>query len=457
MTRLHCSDALLPDGWARDVRLHLDANGHIERIETDVAAEAADERLPGPALPGMVNVHSHAFQRLIAGYTDIAEDPTDSFWSWREAMYRAALALDADAFEAVCRHVYIEMLRAGYTSVGEFHYVHHQPDGQPYPQAAELGLRALRAADASGIGVSMLPVLYRHSGFGAQPPTPGQRRFIHDVDAYLALHAALEEATRSRPRATMGIAFHSLRATTAADITRVLAALPGDLPVHIHVAEQQPEVDACLEWSGQRPVAWLLDNLPVDGRWCLIHATHLDDHELAGLAERGPVIGLCPTTEANLGDGIARAEEMAGRAVPLAIGSDSHVSLSVSEELRWLEYGQRLVSGRRNRMTRPDQAIVGEQLYMSAAEAGARATGQPVGRIEAGRRADLLVLDPDDPLLAACPPAHRLNRWLFAAGERAIRQVRVAGATVVDDGHHPQAAEAAEAFHPVCRDVLYRE
>lgn len=455
MPELYAQRMLLPEGWARDVRLDVDAAGRIARVATGAEPGAA-ERLPGPVVPGMVNVHSHAFQRLIAGYTDIAEDPDDSFWSWREAMYRAALALDPEQLEAACRHVYVEMLRAGYTTVGEFHYVHHRPDGGPYDRRAELAERVLAAAGATGIGVCLLPVLYSHSGFGGQPPAAGQRRFINDVDAYLALHDEAAASAREQAHADMGVAFHSLRAVTEEQIRGVLGALPDGLPVHIHVAEQQREIDDCLAWCGQRPVAWLLDRAPVDERWCLIHATHLDTAEVDALARRGPVIGLCPTTEGNLGDGHSRAVELVGGGAPLAIGSDSHVSVSVVEELRWLEYGQRLISGRRNRLAVPGRPAVGEHLYATAADAGARAVGQPVGRIEAGRRADLVVLDADDPLLADCPESHLLNRWLLAAGDRAIREIRVAGRRVVDQGHHALAESAAEAFRRVSREVVYR-
>ena len=454
MTALFADRMFLPHGWAHRVRLQLDDAGIIERIDTN--AEPGDARhLPGPTVPGMVNVHSHAFQRLIAGFTDIAEDPDDSFWSWREAMYRAALALDADDFETVCRHVYVEMLRAGYTTVGEFHYVHHQPDGTPHDHSAELALRAVAAAADTGIGMALLPVLYGHSGFGGQDPTTGQRRFINDVDDYLSLHAAAAEAAHDHATITTGVAFHSLRAVTGEEMTEVLNALPDHLPVHIHVAEQQREVEDCVAWSGRRPVAWLLDHMPVDERWCLIHATHLHDVEIDALARHRPVIGLCPVTEANLGDGIARAIDLNHRGLGLAIGSDSHVSVDPVEELRWLEYGQRLISGRRNRMTGPHSTAVGEHLYHTAAEAGARAIGQPVGRIEVGGRADLVVLDDRDVQLADCPDRHRLNRWLFATDERAIRQVRVAGRTVVDDGHHHDQERAAAAFHDVCRRLLY--
>ena len=447
---------LLPEGWTRDVRLTLDDGGMILDVERGVDPGSAT-RLAGPVIPGMVNVHSHAFQRLIAGFTDTAERPDDSFWSWREAMYRAVRMLDADRFEAACRHVYVEMLRAGYTTVGEFHYVHHQPDGTPYDRHAELADRVLAAADEAGIGTCLLPVLYSHSGFGGQPPNAGQARFINGVDAFLALHSEIEAAVRERPLAGSGIAFHSLRAVTPEQIDTVMAALDPATPVHIHVAEQQREVDDCLAWSGARPVQWLLDNAPLNRRWCLIHATHADPSELDGLARREPVVGLCPVTEANLGDGLFEAERFSELRGAMAIGSDSHVSVDPVEELRWLEYGQRLRARQRNRLGNTDQPAVAEALYSGAAAAGARALGQPVGRIAAGCRADLVILNGSDPMLDECPDRHLLNRWIFGVGTRAVRDVFVAGKRVIADGHHPLEDGSARDFARVCRDLLYAE
>jgi len=454
--RLHAPRVLLPGGWAHDVVLTVDAAGTIERIETGAAPNGA-QPLGGPTVPGMVNAHSHAFQRLIAGFTDTAENPDDSFWTWREAMYRAVLRLDADQFEAAFRHVYIEMLRAGYTSVGEFHYVHHQPDGTPYARRAELAERSLGAAADTGIALSLLPVLYAHSGFGGQAPNDGQRRFINDVDGFLRLRAEAEESARANhPLTVTGVALHSLRAVTGEEIEATLSALPDSIPVHIHVAEQQREVDDCLAWSGQRPVEWLLEHVPgVDPRWCLIHATHVTEDELAGIAQRDAVVGLCPVTEANLGDGHFPAERYLAHGGAFAIGSDSHVSVNAVEELRWLEYGQRLVAQKRNRLGGPERPAVGENLYVTAAAEGARAIGQPAGRIEAGRRADLLVLDDSDPLLTGCPDTQLLNRWLFGIGDRAIRDVWVGGRRVVESGHHPDEEAAAEAFRQVCRALVY--
>lgn len=454
--QLHAGRILLPEGWTRDVRLTLDDRGMILDVERGVEPGPAT-RLAGPAIPGMVNVHSHAFQRLIAGFTDTAERPDDSFWSWREAMYRTVHMLDADRFEAACRHVYVEMLRAGYTTVGEFHYVHHQPDGTPYDRPSELAERVLAAADETGIGTCLLPVLYSHSGFGGEPPNAGQARFINDVDAFLALHAEIESAVRERPLASSGAALHSLRAVTPEQIDTVMAALDPTTPVHIHVAEQEREVDECIAWSGARPIQWLLDHAPVDRRWCLIHATHADPSELDALVRHEPVVGLCPVTEANLGDGLFDAERFADIGGAMAIGSDSHVSLDPVEELRWLEYGQRLRARQRNRLGDAEQPAVADTLYTGAAAAGARALGQPVGRIAPGCRADLVILDGSDPLLDGCPDRHLLNRWIFGVGRRAVRDVYVGGRCVIADGHHPLEHASGRDFARVCRDLLYRD
>jgi len=446
---------LLPDGWAHDVVLTVDGEGFIQGIDAGVPAEGR-QRLGGPAIPGMVNAHSHAFQRLIAGFTDTVEHPDDSFWTWREAMYRAVQRLDPDQFEVAFRHVYIEMLRAGYTSVGEFHYVHHQPDGTAYGRRAELAERALAAAADTGIALSLMPVLYSHSGFGGQAPNPGQRRFINDVDGFLGIYGEIETSARQNPLARPGVALHSLRAVTGAEIQATLSALPESMPVHIHVAEQQREVEDCIAWSGQRPVEWLLAHVEdVGPRWCLIHATHVTEAELADIAHRGAVVGLCPVTEANLGDGQFPAERYAALGGAFSIGSDSHVSLSPVEELRWLEYGQRLTAQKRNRLGCADRPAVGENLYATAATQGARAIGQPAGRIEVGRRADLVVLDDAHPLLGDCPDAHLLNRWLFGVGDAAVRDVWVAGRKVVDNGHHPGAEASGRTFRALCRELVY--
>ncbi|BCA31277.1 formimidoylglutamate deiminase [Metapseudomonas otitidis] len=400
----------------------------------------------------MPNLHSHAFQRAMAGLAEVAGNPNDSFWTWRKLMYRLVGRLSPEQMEVIARQLYVEMLKAGYTAVAEFHYVHHDPAGRPYADPAELALCISRAARDSGIGLTLLPVLYSHAGFGGLPPNEGQRRFIHSTDSYLALQQRLREALPADQG--LGLCFHSLRAVTPDQLATVLAAEDGARPIHIHIAEQQKEVDDCLAWSGRRPLQWLYEHAPVDTRWCLVHATHAEADEVQAMARSGAVAGLCLTTEANLGDGIFPAVDFLARGGRLGIGSDSHVSVSVVEELRWLEYGQRLRDQRRNRLYRPEQPQVGRTLFDAALAGGAQALGQPVGALAVGSRADWIVLDGTDPYLATAEGDALLNRWLFAGGDRQVRDVMVAGRWVVRNGHHPAEEATAWAFAEVLRTVL---
>ena len=453
MSAFFAERALLPQGWARNVRFEVSSDGLIEKVLPDASGEGA-ERLQGPVLAGMPNLHSHAFQRAMAGLAEVAGNPNDSFWTWRDLMYRLVGRLDPEQVEIIARQLYIEMLKAGYTSVAEFHYVHHDADGRRYADPAELSLRVSQAAHDAGIGLTLLPVLYSHSGFGGQAPNDGQRRFIHSTDSYLALQERLRGEIARRSNQQLGLCFHSLRAVTPEQLNAVLAAEQGARPIHIHIAEQQKEVDDCLAWSGRRPLQWLYEHAPVDERWCLVHATHAEADEVAAMATSGAVAGLCLTTEANLGDGIFPAVDFLARGGRLGIGSDSHVSVSVVEELRWLEYGQRLRDQRRNRLYRADQPQVGRTLFDAALTGGAQALGQPVGALAEGKRADWLVLDGHDPYLATAEGDALLNRWLFAGGDHQVRDVMVAGTWVVRDGRHETEAETAKAFAGVLREVL---
>ncbi|MCY1335636.1 8-oxoguanine deaminase [compost metagenome] len=453
MSAFFAERALLPQGWARNVRFEVCSDGLIEKVLADAGGEGA-ERLQGPVLAGMPNLHSHAFQRAMAGLAEVAGNPNDSFWTWRELMYRLVGRLSPEQVEIIARQLYIEMLKAGYTSVAEFHYVHHDADGRRYADPAELSLRVSQAAHDAGIGLTLLPVLYSHSGFGGQAPNDGQRRFIHSTDSYLAMQERLRSEIARRPNQRLGLCFHSLRAVTPEQLDAVLAAEQGARPIHIHIAEQQKEVDDCLAWSGRRPLQWLYEHTAVDERWCLVHATHAEPDEVTAMAASGAVAGLCLTTEANLGDGIFPAVDFLARGGRLGIGSDSHVSVSVVEELRWLEYGQRLRDQRRNRLYRADQPQVGRTLFDAALAGGAQALGQPVGALEVGKRADWLVLDGNDPYLATAEGDALLNRWLFAGGDRQVRDVMVAGKWVVRDGRHAAEMETAKAFAGVLRDVL---
>jgi len=373
----------------------------------------------------MPNLHSHAFQRAMAGLAEVAGNPNDSFWTWRDLMYRLVGKISPEQLGVIARQLYIEMLKGGFTSVAEFHYVHQDTSGKAYADPAELALQISQAARFAGIGLTLLPVLYSHSGFGGQAPNEGQRRFIHSTDSYLDLQ-----------------------------ISEVLAASDKQCPVHIHIAEQQKEVEDCLSWSGRRPLQWLYENTPVDPRWCLVHATHANPDEVALMAESHAVAGLCLTTEANLGDGIFPAVDFIAQGGRWGIGSDSHVSLSVVEELRWLEYGQRLRDQRRNRLHRSDQPMVGRTLYDAALGGGAQALGQAIGSLQVGQRADWLVLDGNDPYLATASGDAILNRWLFAGGDRQIRDVMVNGRWVVRDGRHAGEEESSKAFAQVLRELL---
>ena len=441
--------ALLPQGWARDVRFEVGADGALSDVRPGAASDGA-LALKGPVLPGMPNVHSHAFQRAMAGLTershgsgaagDSEDGGDDSFWTWREVMYGFVRRLDPDQVEAIAAQLYVEMLEAGYTAVGEFHYLHHDPQGAPYDDPAALSRRVIAAARSSGIGLTHLPVLYGYGGFGGKPAGAGQRRFLNTPDRYLELVASLHGELCDDPQFRLGIAPHSLRAVTPETLTAVvggIAELDAAAPIHIHIAEQQPEVRDCIDWSGWRPVEWLLSHHDLGPRWCLVHATHMTDEEAAALARTGAVVGLCPTTEANLGDGVFPAGAYLEAGGAFGIGSDSHISVSPVEELRWLEYGQRLTLKRRNLLADGQGApSVGARLYKAALDGGARALGRPIGRLAAGCRADLLVLDAELPCLWGKTGDVLLDAVVFAGNRNPVRDVMVGGAWLVEQGRH---------------------
>ncbi|CAG2136248.1 formimidoylglutamate deiminase [Cupriavidus numazuensis] len=454
--RILAPHALLPTGWARDVLLAWDTAGRLTTVQAGASASADVPRAAGPVLPGMPNLHSHAFQRGFAGLTEYRSvtqggDPAgaDSFWSWRTLMYRFALRLSPDTLEAIATQLYIEMLRAGYTSVCEFHYVHHDIDGKPYADAAEMSLRLLRAAERVGIGMTLLPVLYQTAGFGDKPAVAEQRRFLHDTDAMLRLLERLAPAC-AQHGARLGLAPHSLRAVPQQSLTHVLAglhAMDATAPVHIHIAEQQREVDDCIAQTGIRPVEWLLDHAEVDARWCLVHATHMDWDERRRLAHSGAVAGICPTTEANLGDGVFEAAPYLAQHGVWGIGSDSHASVSVAEELRMFEYGQRLALQQRNVLASESHMQVADRLYLEAVAGGARATGRAVAGLAADQQADFVVLDGSHPALAGLDGAQALATHVFANhGHETLAEVRTAGRCRVQHGAHPLQAEAGRLF-----------
>jgi formimidoylglutamate deiminase len=442
---LFAEHALLPTGWAHDVLLRWDATGTLTTVQPGAFATSDTARAAGALVPGMPNLHSHAFQRVFAGLSEHRSGHgVDSFWTWRALMYRVAHAVSPDQLEAIATQLYIEMLRAGYTSVCEFHYLHHDPQGRPYADPAEMALRLLAAARRAGIGITLLPVLYQHAGFGGEPPRAEQRRFVNDTDALLGI------AQRLRAHgAAVGIAPHSLRAVALPALREVVAglhAIDARAPVHIHIAEQQQEVDDCLAWSGQRPVAWLLANLPVDARWCLVHATHLVDPERRGLAASGAVAGLCPSTEANLGDGVFDAAAYLAAGGAWGIGSDSHASVDAAEELRLLEYTQRLAQQRRNVLAGAAHGQVADHLWSAAAAGGARARGLAGAGLAAGQPADFVVLESDG-VLAGLTPSQALASHVFANhGGNTVRDVWAGGVQRVCNAAHALEREACAGF-----------
>lgn len=429
---VHASAALLPDGWADDVRISV-TDGVIARIERAVAAQPGDEGADW-LIPGMPNLHSHAFQRAIAGRGEVRGSGEDSFWSWREAMYRVAQRLDPEAMQAVAALAYAEMLESGFTRVGEFHYLHHGPGGAPYAGPAAMAAALAAAAEDTGLALTLLPVFYAHAGFGARPPQPEQARFVTTLDGYAALHEASRDALAGLPDARLGVAPHSLRAVSPEQLA-ALVTLAGDAPIHVHIAEQQREVDQCLAWSGQRPVEWLLAHAPVGPNWCLVHATHMTGTETAALAASGAVAGLCPMTEANLGDGLFPAPEWFAAGGAWGVGSDSNVRIDLFEELRWFEYGQRLTLQRRNVAALAEGQSTGAALFGAAGRGGAQALAGDFGLAE-GNSADFVGLDAGHAAFATIAPALRLDAAIFTAGREAIDGVWRRGRKVVSGGRH---------------------
>lgn len=437
---LFAAQALLPQGWAHNVLLGWNARGELTQVQPDTpAAPAGTPTAAGPLIPGMPNLHSHAFQRALAGLTEYRGQAQDSFWSWRTLMYRFAAKLGPAQLEAIALGLYVEMIEAGYTSVCEFHYVHHDCDGRPYADDATLALALLRAAERAGIGLTLLPVLYQTSGFGGSPPAQGQRRFIHSTDSMLRLLERLKPLCEAQG-ARLGLAPHSLRAVPPEALREALAgldALDATAPVHIHIAEQTQEVDSCLAWSGQRPVAWLLDHAAVNARWCLVHATHMDASEYARAAASGAVAGLCPTTEANLGDGIFDLRVWQAGAGRWGIGSDSHVCVNAAEELLMLEYSQRLATRQRNVAATEAQPHVASAMTLAAVQGGAQAAGRRTGGLRVGQQADMVALDAQHPALQGLSAQDMLSAHVFASHRSsAIDAVWVGGQALVTAGRH---------------------
>jgi formimidoylglutamate deiminase len=450
MRALFARHALLPVGWQRDVLLEWDAHGDLTRVDAQAAPPLGVQRADY-ILPGMVNLHSHAFQRALGGLTERAGEGPDSFWTWRDLMYRFAARITPEQIEAIAAQLFAECLRHGYTSLCEFHYLQRAPNGETYARPAETAERVASAGHATGMGLTVLPVLYSHAGFGEQPLRPEQRRFRTNVDDILGIVEALQPLRGGQLE--VGAAPHSLRAATIEQVRTLASNLPAGRPLHIHIAEQQAEVEQSIAATRRRPVEYLMEQVAIDERWCLVHATHLNDDEVAAIARSGAVAGLCPSTEANLGDGLFPLQRFIEAGGRFGIGSDSHVSQSPVEELRWLEYGQRLQHQRRNIAFTHEQRDVGQYLWQTALRGGAQASGRKVGALAEGLRADLLVLDGSHPNLDGVHAADVLGRFLFCGNDNLVRDVLCGGRWVVQGGRHVAQDAIAQRYRQALSEL----
>jgi formimidoylglutamate deiminase len=449
MPVVHAAQALTPLGWNSDVRIAIEA-GRIVSVTVGTPHREADEQ-HAVLLPAMPNLHSHAFQRAMAGLTELKGPTEDNFWSWRDLMYRFALEISPEQVEAVAAQLYVEMLEAGFSRVGEFHYLHNDRDGRPYANVAEMAARIAAAAGETGIGLTLLPVFYAHASFGAAPPRDDQRRFINDVASYAKLLDGCRAAVKPLGTGIVGVAPHSLRAVAPEELTAV-AKMAGGAPIHIHISEQTKEVDECLAWSGRRPVDWLLDHNAVDENWCLVHATHMTEGETVRLAKSGASAGLCPITEANLGDGVFNARAFIANGGRYGIGSDSNVQIGITDELRMLEYSQRLFHRARNVMAAEGRST-GRALFQNAAVGGALALGTNPAGLSVGAPADFISLKRDHTALASRKGDDILDTWIFTGGESLVDCVWVAGKKVVERGRHHRRDDIARKFAGVMREL----
>lgn len=443
--------ALLEDGWQDTVCMEIGPDGRISQIDAacDPSQRDGAQTVAGFALPGLNNIHSHAFQRAMAGLAEFSSEKQDNFWSWRTLMYSFAARITPEDLYHIARRLYVEMLSHGYCSVAEFHYLHHVVAMENPPLATEMSEAIILAAKDCGIALCLLPVLYMSSGFGGVAPGEQQIRFTHTRDQFAALLDHLYEQLKGHKDQHLGLALHSLRAVPPEDITAAvehITALDKNAPIHIHSAEQQKEVEDCLAWSGRRPVQWLLDNQDIDPRWCLIHATHMTPDESRAVADSGAVAGLCPTTEANLGDGLFALKDTLDQGGHIAIGSDSQMCTNPFEEIRLLEYGQRLGAQRRTISASEQHPHTGERLYRSCLAGGARASGFNNGALKVGMRADLIILDHTSPMLAGTPDKYLLDRLIFCGSENLVRHVMVGGKWVIEQARHPRQEEINRNF-----------
>jgi formimidoylglutamate deiminase len=445
--KLLLEHALLPDGWHDEVLLEVSTSGLIESVRVaardaprDTKADESALRVGGLVLPGICNAHSHAHQRAMVGLTEYSGAGVDSFWTWRDAMYRYAGRIGPDQLEAIAAQAYVEMLQSGYTSVGEFQYLHHAADGAAYENCAEMTLRCIAAAHTSGIGFTALPTLYSFGGFGGAPAEGTQLRFANDADGFCRIIELVAAACAAHPNHAFGAALHSLRAVNEQLINEISTRIHAEhplAPIHMHIAEQLREVEDCQRWSGgARPIEWLLEHASVDARWSLVHATHANDAEIQALANSGATVVLCPNTEANLGDGIFNAAAYLSAGGRIAIGSDSHNTICPAQELRVLEYGQRLARHERNVLAAGANQSTARSLLDHLLTSSAQTLGHATGGISVGLRADLFTLDREHPLLIERDGDDCLAAWMFSAGRDCVRDVFVGGTQVIDQGQH---------------------
>tara|TARA_B110000003_G_scaffold182441_1_gene181551 strand:- start:3971 stop:5350 length:1380 start_codon:yes stop_codon:yes gene_type:complete len=442
------NNAFLSDGWTANVRLSVDDKGFISRLEKGVCAERGDQKL-GTVIPGLVNCHSHSFQRAMAGLTEYQNSPTDTFWSWRKTMYRFANLVSPEDLQAIASYLYLEMIKQGYTSVAEFHYVHHQPNGTPYACASQLSQSIINAANIAGINLTLLPVLYMTAGFDGQPLLEEQKRFGNSLARYLDIQNEASQYCANQHQHNVGIALHSLRAVPADPMNEVInhfVKQSVSCPIHVHIAEQTQEVEQSIKSLGKRPVEWLLDNHAVDQQWCLIHATHMTPEETTALARSGATVGICPTTEANLGDGLFPLREYLDQGGHIAIGSDGNTCTNPMEELRWLEYGQRLVTRTRNVSSDNTELHTGTNLYGRCLDGGGDAIGQKTGALQLGSRADLIVLDDNSADLANIATDSILDVLIFGTSQSLIKDVMVNGIWKITHYHHADEERIKNMF-----------
>ena len=448
--KLWSESALLADGWANNVEIEIDALGNIDNIVTDAAYQQGERH--SVLIPGIGNVHSHAHQRAMSGLGEragvSADGFSDSFWTWRKVMYHYLERIQPEHLHRIASQLYLEMLKHGYTCVGEFQYLHHNLNGTAYHNRAEMSLQCLQAATDVGLGFTALPVLYRYGGFGDAEPLDGQKRFLNDADGFVEIVSQLQKACENDGNTSVGIAPHSLRAISQNLLSEVIGQLAtvNLAAIHVHISEQTREVDDCLAWSGQRPVEWLFDHFSVNQQWCLIHATHLNKTETSAMAKSGCIAGLCPTTEANLGDGFFNAIDYFSQQGKWAIGSDSHISIDPVEELRWLEYGQRLQTRNRNLLVSEQQRNTGRNLLDGAWQGAALACGRKIGRIETGYRADFVSLDASHSRLYGRKQDDLLDSWIFSGNENLVKDVYVGGKHVIQNGCHANEASITQKY-----------